>query len=161
MRGESRLEMLDEGEWWSAGIGLETVELVAVDGIGRGVIGGRVEWWSSGMRRESSAWCARTSSSEIESSQSRTERNSRSMRPMSRLPKIPVHIAQWMFFRLLSLVYYRPGELKILDKGDKSTYLGRNDQGTEEDPLVCPLLESDVEMGAGAVEVGEGGEDHR
>ena len=39
-------------------------------------------------------------------------------------------------------------------------HLGRNDQGTEEDPLVCPLLESDVEMGAGAVEVGEGSEDH-
>ena len=65
-----------------------------------------------------------------------------------------------MFFRLLSLVYYGPGELKVYDRGDKSTYLGRNDQGTEEDPLVCPLLESDVEMGAGAVEVGEGGEDH-
>ena len=44
MRGESRLEMLDEGEWWSAGIGLETVELVAVDGKERGVIGAEVGW---------------------------------------------------------------------------------------------------------------------
>ena len=65
-----------------------------------------------------------------------------------------------MFFRLLSLVYYRPGELKALDMGDKSTYLGRNDQGTEEDPLVCPLLESDVDMRASAVEICEGSEDH-
>ena len=46
-------------------------------------------------------------------------------------------------------------------KGDKSTYLGRNDQGTEEDPLVCPLLESDMEMGASTVEVGESGEEYR
>lgn len=46
-------------------------------------------------------------------------------------------------------------------QGDESTYFGRNDQGTEEDPLICPLLKGYVEVGASAVEVGEGGKDDR
>jgi len=47
------------------------------------------------------------SSSEIERSQLRTWRNSLSILPTSRLPKTPVHNAQWTFRRVESFVYCR------------------------------------------------------
>jgi hypothetical protein len=40
------------------------------------------------------------------------------------------------------------------------TYFGSTHECAEEHPLQCPLLEGDVEMGLGPVDVDEGGEDH-
>jgi len=51
------------------------------------------------------SWWLKKSSSATLSSKSRTSRNSRSMRPTSRLPKTPVHNAQWTFFKVESLRY--------------------------------------------------------
>jgi hypothetical protein len=51
------------------------------------------------------SWWARRSSSAMLSSKSSTSRNSRSMRPTSRLPKTPVHSAQCTFFSVESLRY--------------------------------------------------------
>lgn len=52
------------------------------------------------------SWWLRRSLSVMPSSKSRTSRNSRSMRPTSRLPKTPVHKAQWTFFSVESFKYF-------------------------------------------------------
>lgn len=68
------------------------------------------EWRGDGGRCAAAArpwWWLRTSSSETRSSKLRTSRYSRSMRPMSRLPKMPVHIDQWTFLSVESLRYYQ------------------------------------------------------
>ena len=65
---------------------------------------GVVDWDGIRWRRDSRT--RRRSASVTAKSQSTTSMNSRSILPMSRLPKVPETIAQWMFFRVESLVYF-------------------------------------------------------
>lgn len=57
------------------------------------------------LRAMRGSWWARISSSVIRSSKSKTSRNSRSIRPTSRLLNSPVHIDQWTFFNVESFRY--------------------------------------------------------
>lgn len=109
---------------------------------------------------DSPSWWLRRSSSDTLSSKSKTSRNSRSMRPTSRLPKTPVHSAQCTFFSVESFRYWE--EMIRIDTGKtrlECSHLGRNNDCSEKDPLKCPFLEGDVEMWLRPVDVYQRSED--
>lgn len=94
------------------------------------------------------SWCAITSSSVMFSSKSRTSKNSRSIRPISRLPNTPVQIAQCTFFSDESFKYYEKGEEvesgSISKFGCKDAYFAGYDDSAKENALIGPLFEGNV-----------------
>jgi len=73
------------------------------------------------------SWCSITSSSVMLSSKSSTSRNSRSIRPMSRLPNTPVHTAQCTFlsdesFRYLLATMSAPKNTRSLAHSSRAMW---------------------------------------
>jgi hypothetical protein len=119
----------------------------------------RCEWAVRATAERPSWWLSRSASATL-SSKSKTSRNSRSMRPTSRLPKTPVQRAQCTFFSVESLRYWINGvRIDTRKTRLECSHLGRNNNCSEKDPLKCPFLEGDVEMWLGSVDVYQSSKD--
>lgn len=107
------------------------------------------------------SWCPMISFSVMLSSKSSTSRNSRSIRPISRLPNTPVHTAQCTFLSDESFRYYRwfIYESRRSTSARWEAYLAGDDKCAQEYAFVGPLFEGNVEMGFCPVQVDKGGQD--
>jgi len=107
------------------------------------------------------SWWLKTSSSEIDRSKSKTWRYSRSIRPTSRFPNTPVQSAQCTFLRVESFRYCAKWLARYKKGARERTYLASNDERAKENTFAGPLLECNLEVGLGAVDVHESDQERR